>query len=430
MQVTVEKTGTLGRRLTVSVPAERVEAGLKARLREMQRTVRINGFRPGKVPTAVIERRFGAEIERDVLGELLRESLLEALREHSLSPARPPRVEKADRESDGRFTYVVRFEEFPEVPEFDLSALEVERVSASVSESDVDAMIETLRRQRARWQPVDRPARSGDMVLFEFVAETDEGRHPSEGRERAGTILGSLALGAELEERLQGRAAGASEEAELSFPPDFRIEALAGRRARLSLEVLKVQEQVLPAVDSDFVKGFGIANGDLDRFRAEVRANLERELEEATLALLRREILEQLLARVPDFELPETMVAEVAEEMARSLGAEPTPDRLRELDPVARRRVRGSLIFRAIAMRAGLTVDPARLRRLLARIASTYEDPKAVAELYLRDPALRADLEARTLDEQVIDVVLGQAQVRALELSFDEVLRRARGSAA
>lgn len=429
MQVSLEKTGTLGRRLTVSVPAERVEAGLKARVREMQRTVRINGFRPGKVPGAVIERRFGAEIEREVLGELLRESLMQALREQALDPARPPRVERADRGADGAFTYTVSFEEFPEVPQFDLSALEIERASASVADSDVEAMIETLRRQRARWVPVERPARAGDMVLFEFVAETDQGRHPGEGRERAGTILGSQALGAELEELLEGRSAGATEEAELTFPAGFRIDALAGRRARISLEVLKVQEQSLPPLDAEFVRGFGIASGDLERFRAEVRANLERELEDALLTLLRREILDRLLALVPDFELPETMVADAAEEMAPGLGGEPTPERLRELDPIARRRVRGSLIFRAIASRAGLAVDPARLRRVLARIASTYEDPKAIAELYLRDPALRADLEARTLDEQVVEFVAGQARVREVALGFDEVVRRARAVA-
>lgn len=428
MQVSLEKTGTLGRRLTVSVPAEQVEAGLKARVREMQRTVRINGFRPGKVPGSVIERRFGPEIERDVLGHLLRESLTRALREHSLDPARPPRVERADRESDGTFTYTVSFEEFPQVPEFDLTLLEIERASAAVAESDVDAMIETLRRQRARWVPVERPAQAGDMVLFEFSAETAQGRYPAEGRERAGTILGTQALGAELDERLHGRTPGSRDDFELTLPQGFRIEALAGQRARLELEVLKVQEQRLPPLDVDFVRGFGIASGDLERFRAEVRANLERELEEAQLALLRREILDRMLALVPEFELPQTMVVEVAEEMARATGGQLTSERLRELDPIARRRVRGSLLFRAIAQRAGLTLDPARLRRVLARIAATYEDPKAIAELYLRDPALRADLEARTLDEQVIDYVVSRAKIREQPLAFDELVRRARAA--
>lgn len=429
MQVSLERIGTLGRRLTVSVPAEEVEAGVKARVRAMQRTVRINGFRPGKVPTSVIERRFGADIEREVLNELMRDSLLRALREQSLDPARPPRVERAERNSDGTFTYTVSFEEIPEIPEFDLSTLEIERPEAAVTDSDVANMIETLRRQRARWVSVERPARVGDMVLFEFAAEFEQGRYPAEGKERAGTILGSQALGAEFEACLLGKSAGAGEEVELDLPVGFRIEALAGKRARLRFEVLKVQEQVLPEVDAEFVRAFGIASGDLERFRAEVRANLERELEEALIALLRREILERLLAVVPEFELPETMVKDVAAEMARTRGIDSTPERLQELDSIARRRVRGSLLFRAIARRAALELDPARLQRVLARIASTYENPKAIAELYLRDPVLRADLEARTLDEQVVDFVLQRAKVRELPLSFDEVVRRARAVA-
>lgn len=331
MQVSLERIGTLGRRLTVSVPAEEVEAGVKARVRAMQRTVRINGFRPGKVPTSVIERRFGADIEREVLNELMRDSLLRALREQSLDPVRPPRVERAERNSDGTFTYTVSFEEIPEIPEFDLSTLEIERPEAAVTDSDVANMIETLRRQRARWVSVERPARVGDMVLFEFAAEFEQGRYPAEGKERAGTILGSQALGAEFEACLLGKSAGAGEEVELDLPVGFRIEALAGKRARLRLEVLKVQEQVLPEVDAEFVRAFGIASGDLERFRAEVRANLERELEEALIALLRREILERLLAVVPEFELPETMVKDVAAEMARARGIDSTPSGCKNL---------------------------------------------------------------------------------------------------
>ncbi|MDW8479757.1 MAG: trigger factor [Xanthomonadales bacterium] len=346
------------------------------------------------MPEAVIERRFGAEIEREVLGELLRESLAEALRAHALEPVRPPRVERADREGDGAFTYVVSFDEYPEVEVPDLGALEIERPVAEVAESDVEAMIETLRKQRARWQAVTRSARAGDLVVFEFSATGEGWSHPEQGRERAGTVLGSAALGTDLEERLTGLAAGASAEWELDFPADFRIAALAGRRARIALEVLRVQERVLPEVDAEFVRGFGIADGDLARFRAEVRANLERELEDALAALLRREVLDRLLAAAPEFELPASMVEDLAAELARGEDGKVSAERLREVEATARRRARGAVLLRRIARAAGIVApDPERLRRALARIASTYEDPKGAAELLLAHP--RAACRAR-----------------------------------
>lgn len=246
MQVSLERIGTLGRRLTVSVPAEEVEAGVKARVRAMQRTVRINGFRPGKVPTSVIERRFGADIEREVLNELMRDSLLRALREQSLDPVRPPRVERAERNSDGTFTYTVSFEEIPEIPEFDLSTLEIERPEAAVTDSDVANMIETLRRQRARWVSVERPARVGDMVLFEFAAEFEQGRYPAEGKERAGTILGSQALGAEFEACLLGKSAGAGEEVELDLPVGFGSRRWPGSGRDCALRCSRFRSRFCP----------------------------------------------------------------------------------------------------------------------------------------------------------------------------------------
>jgi trigger factor len=426
MQVSVESTGKLGRRLTVTIPADRVQSGVQSRLRELSRTARIKGFRPGKVPASVIEKRFGEQVRGEVISDLVRDTFDEAVRQENLRPAMAPEIEA--RPPDGsEFRYTATFEVLPEVGPIAIESLEVKRVVSEVGESDVDAMIETLRQQRRGWQPVERAAAPGDMVVFEFAAEFDGTRFPAEGMERAGTIIGSEALGSEFESRLVGLAVGGDADFEIRLPEGFRIEAIAGRQARIRLNVLKVQAPFLPEVDEAFVQSFGISDGSLEKFREAVAENLRRELNGALLGRLKTEVAAGLVAAHAELEVPEAMVEAEARAIARQQGAKPGEEGdVSGHREVARQRVLAGFLLQEVARQHQLRLDPRRVSELLATIASTYEDPQAVIQAYRSDARLMTGLQGRALEDQVVDFIAGKARVTEVAMPFAEVMRPAR----
>ena len=286
MQVSVEHTSNLVRKLTVSLPAEKIESQVSQRLRELSRNVRLKGFRPGKVPPKVIEQRFGAQVRNEAVSEVIRESFGEALRQEKLRPALPPSIETSGKPSGEEFQYVATFEVMPEVAAIDVSKLKVKRPTASVEDADIDQMIETLRLQRRQWKPVERAAKAGDMVLFESHVEVDGKRYPAEGEERSGTVIGSAAVFPEIEAKLEGLAADGTVDFEMSFPEQHGVAELAGKQGRMHVKVIRVSESLLPEIDAGFIASFGIAEGDVETFRKEVRANLERELKGALMQRL------------------------------------------------------------------------------------------------------------------------------------------------
>ncbi|NLB12519.1 MAG: trigger factor, partial [Gammaproteobacteria bacterium] len=327
MQVSIENLGTLGRKLTVSVPADQLEGTIRQRLGELSRTVRLKGFRPGKVPGKVIEQRYGAQVRNEAVGELIQRSFSQAVQQEKLRPAVQPSIETSGVPEDGQFKYVATFEVMPEIGTIDVSALKITRPVAEVVDADIDRMIETLRQQRRSWAEVERAAAKGDLVMFESVATTDEGRIPAEGVDRSGTILGSGGILAELEDQLVGLAPGDEREIEATFPAGYRNPALADKTAKLAIKVVRVSEARLPELDDEFFAAFGINDGGPEKFRAEVRANLERELRGALMLRLKADVVDKLLAAHPDLELPGRMVeaearglAQQAAEQARQRG--------------------------------------------------------------------------------------------------------------
>lgn len=424
MQVSLENLGNLERKLTVKFPAERLDSQVAERVVRMGREVRLKGFRPGKVPRAVIEKRFGAQIRGEVLGELIRSSFSEAVDQEQLKPVAAPSIDTSGKPEDGEISYTATFEVMPELPEVDVAALKIERPVAEVSDGDIDTMIETLREQRRSFVPADRPTRLGDMALFEFSAQTGDGRFPAEGEERIGTILGSGSLPADLESALVDKAVGDRLDVEVSFPDGFRVAELAGKLAQLKVHLMRVQAPELPVVDEAFVRAFGIDDGNIETFRKEVRANLERELNAALMARLKNEVAAKLAAAHTDLTLPRVMVMAEARGLARVPADQPLPpERFQALEPLARNRVTAALLFGEIARRNALKVDEQRVARALAAIASTYEEPEQVVELYRNDPQMMGALRTRVLEEQVAEWVAGQADTSERKMSFDEVLR-------
>ena len=428
MQVSVENIGSLERKLTVKFPAERFETQVTARIAEMGRTVRLKGFRPGKVPTTVIKQRFGAQVRGEVLSDLIGSTLREAVEQEKLQPIANPAINTTGQPENGEIAYTATFEVMPEFPAVDVAALEINRQTAVVTDADIDKMLETLRLQRRSFDEVERASVEGDFVMFEYSAETGDYRFPVEGLERAGSVLGSGTLFSALDEALTGHKADDSFETEIAFPADFRNDQLAGRTAKVTFKIIKVQAPKLPDIDSDFVKLFGIDDGDLETFRKEVRANLERELKAALMARLKSEVAEKLANAHPELDVPRMMVQSEAQNMAAGnvpRGQQPPPQLIEAATPIARKRVIAGLLMGEIARKQELKIDRTRVAEQLAAIASTYEEPEKVIELYNGDPQLMSGLQNRVMEDQVAEWVAEHAKTTQQDLSFDDVMRPA-----
>ena len=431
MQVSLENVGGLERRLTVRFPSTELDGRVRERMLDLGRNAHLKGFRPGKVPAKVIEQRFGAQVRGEALGEIVSRTLQQALGEQQLRPVAAPAIDTTGRSENGEIAYTATFEVFPELPAVDVASLRIERVESSVTEADIDAMIETLRKQRTRLQRVTRTAQAGDHVGFEYYTQTADTRLPAEGWERVTSILGSGALLAEIDAALLGQAEGAELELDVAFPEGFGNPQLAGKLARMGVRVLAVQEPVLPELDNDFVRQFGIASGEIDDFRREVRANLERELGAALTARLKGEVAEKLAAAYPDVAVPRAMLEGEAQALARMglpQDAPPAPERVEAARAPARIRVIAALLLGEIARREGMQPDSQRVAALMASIASTYEDPQQVIELYQRDQQALASLRTRVLEDQVAEWVATHAQTQSRTVSFDELLRPGRAT--
>ena len=428
MQVSVENIGTLERKLTVRFPAERFETQVSARIAEMGRTVRLKGFRPGKVPTTVIKQRFGEQVRGEVLSDLIGSTLREAVEQEKLQPIANPAINTTGRPENGEIAYTATFEVMPQFPEIDVAGLEISRPVAEVTETDIDKMLETLRMQRRSFEEVERASAEGDFVMFEYAAEAGDYRFPAEGLERAGSVLGSGTLFKALDEALAGRKGDDRFEAEIAFPEDFRNEQLAGKTAKVDLRIVKVQEPRLPEIDAEFAKLFGIEDGDLDTFRKEVRANLERELKAALMGRLKSEVAEKLADSHGELDVPRLMVESEARNMAIASvpqGQQPPPQLIDAAMPIARKRVIAGLLMGEIARKQSMVIDRKRIAEQLAAIASTYEEPEKVIELYNGDPQLMSGLQNRVMEDQVAEWVAEHAKTTRQELSFDDVMRPA-----
>jgi trigger factor len=429
MQVSVESIGNLERRMSFSLPADRLDTHIGGRLRELARTARIKGFRPGKVPTKVIEQRYGEQVRAEALDGLLRETFNSAVREQSLQLAGSPRIEKA---GGSELEFVATFEVVPDFGDIDVAALKVVRHTAEVTDADIDQMVENLRLQRRTFQTVERGAKEGDRVALETWSQAGDERLPAEGSEKGATLIGSGVMFGAIEQALIGLAKGEEKTVAVDFPADWRVPQLAGRQVQVHVKVTEVSEPVLPEVDKDFIRSFGVKSGDPEQFRADIRANLERELKGALMTRLRREVGEQLIAAYSHVDMPprlvenesRAMVQQAAEQAQRNGQQVQIPENAHEgFKDAARKRVLVGLLVGEVARRNQLRLDPKRLNETLRLIASTYEEPEQVIELYRNDPQLMNGLQSRVMEEQVIDWIAERAQHTEQALSFQEAIR-------
>ncbi|WP_315389651.1 trigger factor [uncultured Stenotrophomonas sp.] len=431
MQASIESTGNLERRLTFSLPEDRLQTHISGRLGEIARTARIKGFRPGKVPAKVIEQRFGQQVRSEAVDGLLRETFDAAIREHELRIAGAPRIDKGD---DGEFSFVATVELVPDFGDVDVAKLTVVRHTAEINDADIDQMITNLREQRRSWSPVTRGAQDGDLVALETWSQAGDERLPAEGTEKGSVVVGQGMMFEQIEQGLVGLAKGEEKTLDVEFPADWRVPALAGKQVKVTVKAVDVSEPVLPEVDGDFIKSFGVKGGDVEQFRTDIRANLERELKGALMNRLRKEVGEQLIAAYASVEMPprlvdneaRAMLAQQVEQIRRS-GRNPgeiPADAHEGFKDAAAKRVLVGLLVGEVARRNDLRLDPKRLNETMRLIASTYEEPEQVIEMYRNDPQLMSGLQNRVMEEQVIDWIAERAQHTEQSLSFQDAIRQ------
>jgi trigger factor len=431
MQASIESTGNLERRLTFTLPEDRLETHVGGRLREIARTARIKGFRPGKVPTKVIEQRYGQQVRAEALEGLLRETFDSVVRDHELRIAGAPRI---DRSAESGLDFVATVELVPDFGEIDVAKLNVVRHVAEVAEADIDQMIENLRLQRRTWQPVDRAAQAGDLVALETWSQAGDERLPAEGVEKGSSVIGSGTMFEQIEKGLEGLVKGEDKTLAVDFPAEWRVPQLAGKTVQVNVKALEVSAPLLPEVDAGFIKSFGVKSGDLAQFRADIRSNLERELKGALMNRLRREVGEQLISAYANVELPprlveneaRSMLAQQVEQVRRS-GRNPgevPADAYQGFIDAAGKRVLVGLLVGEVARRNELRLDPKRVSETLRLIASTYEEPEQVVEMYRNDPQLMSGLQNRVMEEQVIDWIAERAEHTEQTLSFQDAIRQ------
>ncbi len=431
MQVQVESVGNLERRMTLRLPAERLETQVGGRLREIARTVRIKGFRPGKVPAKVVEQRYGQQVRAEVLDGLLREGFDSAIRDNDLRLAGNPQIQPAEADGQDALAYVATFEVMPEFGDIDMDKLQVVRHTAEIADTDIDRMINNLQLQRRSWTAVTRPAQEGDAVDVQTWSQAGDERMPAEGTENGMAVIGSGAMLGEIESALVGMKTGEEKSIDVTFPSEWRVPQLAGKSVQVHLKAEQVSEPIMPEVDADFIRSFGVKSGETEQFRAEIRSNLERELKGALMGRLRREVGEQLIAAYESVELPPRVVENEARQMAqqafeqmRRQGAqgELSTDAHEQFMDAGRKRVLVAMLVGEVARRNELRLDPKRLNETLRLIASTYEEPKQVIEMYRNDPQLMSGLQSRVMEEQVIDWIAERAQHTEQALSFQEAI--------
>jgi len=427
MQVSVESTGALERRMEVSVPRERVEKAVEERLLRVSRTAKLKGFRPGKVPLKVVRQQFGAQVRQEVLSDLLQSTFAEAVSQEKLSPAAGPRIEPLAAGPDEDLRYRATFEVFPEIELQGVEEIAVTRPVAEVTEADVDAMVLNLREQRPRFDAVERAAREGDRVTMDFEGRIDGA--PFEGGKGQGVavLLGSGRMLKDFDAGIVGMQAGERRQIEVPYPETYHNPALAGKAASFDVLVTAVEERRLPELDEEFCREYGVLEGGIEQLRSEVRENMERELADNVRARLKQQLLDGLLKANP-VEVPQGFVqAQVREmqlEAARRMGATdasqvPSADSF--VEP-ARRRVSLGLLVGELIKSHGLKLDRDRVEARIADIASGYPDPDSVVKAYRQNADAMRQVENLVLEDQAVDLLLERARITDRPASFKDVM--------
>lgn len=422
MQVSIETIGSLGRRLTVAVPADAVEKEFSVRLKRLSKQVKLPGFRPGKVPLKMVEAQYGGKLMQEIAGDLIKTTLQEAIGRQGLRPADGPRVQHKPLGRGQQLEYTAEFDIYPEIKHTDLAGAHIDRPTVVVTADDVDRTIETIRRQRVRWNPVVREARQGDRLTLDFTGYMQGKAFDGGKAENYLLVLGSGSLIEGLEQGLLGATSGQTQKISVTFPSNYHRVALAGQPAEFDIKVNEVAEPVLPEIDESLAKELGIKDGDINKLRQEVQANLEREAASRSRAVVRSRALKLLLDANP-IDLPQSLIdAEMQRLVREASGSGKPPEDETVYRARAHRRVALGLILGDIVRIRSIVPDPGQVRVRLEEMASEYESPQEFIQWHYSNPERLQGIESLIMEEKVVEELLVTANVSDKALTFQELL--------
>src|SRR5690554_1552671 len=428
MQVSVETTSNIERRMTIGVPAQEIDQAVQKRLQETARTVRLNGFRPGKVPMSVVKRRFGASVRQEIVGEVMRDNYIKALQEQDINPAGWPKFEPKTMEEGKDLEFVAIFEVLPEIELGDLSKVQVEKPVAEVTDKDIETMIDNLRRQQAPMKEVKRKSKNKDIVTIDFKGFIDGEEFEGGAAEGHRLTLGSDQMIPGFEKAIVGGKAGEDLEIEVSFPEDYHNEDLAGKPAKFEIKIHKVEEPQLPELNAEFFQKFGIEAEDEAAFREEVKKNMERELKQAIANKVKNDVVEGLL-ETTELDVPASLVDQEIDRLRQDdvqrFGGQVDFQQLPKeiFEDQAKRRVKTGLLFQEVVKKNELKAEPAKVDEKIQEIASTYEQPEEVVAHFNSNQDQKSQVESVVLEEAVVEYVLGQAKVKETKMKYEEAVK-------
>ncbi len=426
MEVTVESTGTLERRMRVELPIAPIEQQIETRLKSVGRTAKIKGFRPGKVPPKVVKQRYGKQVREEVLGEVLKNSYSQAVTQERLNPAGGPKIETDD--GNGKtFAYTATFEVMPEVVLKDLEKIKIETPEVSISDEDVDDMLLNLRKQKATWAAVDRESAEGDRVTIDFVGKLNDEVFPGgEGKEYP-VVLGAGQMLPDFEMGLTGVKADDEKTFKVKFPKEYHAEDMAGKKADFTVNVHRVEEEVLPELNDEFAEAFNVTDGGLEQFMKDVRENMDRESSQKSKSDLREQVMNGLLESNP-LEIPNTLKHDemhtLQREAMQRLGledAEQAPP-LDNFSEAAEKRVALGLLLRQVIVDKELKADEAMIRARVEELCAGYENAEDMVSMYLGNPQVMQQIEPMVIEQQAIDWIAEHGKSKTKKISFKDYM--------
>ncbi|MCW4153442.1 MULTISPECIES: trigger factor [Halomonadaceae] len=436
MQVSVETTSQIERRITIQVPAGEIDEAVNTRLKETAKNVRLNGFRQGRVPMAVVRQRYGQSVRNEVVGEVMRERYVRAITDEGFNPAGYPQIEPVVNEAGKDFEFVATMEVYPDVELASIEGTEVERPVVEVTDADVDEMIDTLRKQNATYEEVDSAAQDGDQVTIDFQGYL--GDEPFEGGSAEGheLVIGSNSFIPGFEEQLIGAKVGDDKTITVTFPEDYQAEHLAGKEATFKVKVHKVSRQALPEVDAEFIERFGVEGGDEAKFRTEIKKNMTREAEQAVDNRVKQQVLDAL-KKANDIPVPSALVQQETDGMKRQaaqqfgLGEDFDVSQLpNELfEEQAKGRVQVGLLLAEVIKANELDASDDEIKAKVEELAEQYQDPSEVVDYYMGNEQMKTQVKSAILEEKAVDKLLEQATVADVDMSYQQVLAAAQQQA-
>jgi trigger factor len=428
MQVSVETTQGLERRATITVPAATIDEKVKELLKNEYRNRRINGFRKGKVPPNVLQKLFGKEARARAAQELMQSKYFEAIMQEKINPAGPPSIEPKVNEEGKDLEFVATFEVYPEVEVQGLDKIKIEKPDVTVTDKDVDDMLDTLRKQHANWKEVKRKSKKGERITIDFTGRIDGEEFDGGKAQDFALELGQGRMIPGFEDEIIGMKTGEEKTIKVTFPEDYHAENLKGKEAEFDIVAKKVEEQVLPEIDDEFVALFGVKEGGVDALKAEVRKNMERELKNTVQSKVKEQVLKGLVEN-NDVETPSAMVKQEIDVLRRQAmqrfgnNAQQMPELPANLfEEQAKERVKVGLLLGQVIRGNDIQVDDAKVDEIIANNASAYEDPEEVVAYYKGNEELMQQVRNVALEDQAIDFILDQAKVSAKKASFDELM--------